>query len=33
MKTAVEGTEGINGDGSRLDLGCEHRIQCTDDVL
>ena len=23
----------INGDGRRLDLGCEHTTQCPDDVL
>ena len=28
-----EGKAGINGDGRRLDLGGEHTIQRTDDVL
>ena len=27
------GPGGINGDGWRLDLGGEHTVQCTDDVL
>ena len=29
----VEGSKGINGAGRRLDLGCEHTMQRTDDVL
>ena len=27
------GEGGINGDGRRLDLGGEHALQCTEDVL